>query len=192
MTEPSEILKRIQSNLDNDEPPLLIWDQETTVEHLKAMDGVSENDFTLTNPPRYAIMTWIDYDDTAVVGLFPKVDPKNPKEKTTRIAVAPDNLSHEELVDIYETLLKVRPDEVVEVQIIHLSNEQVASIIACDYDQDELFAFAYENDDDYNSFFDIITPVLVANSIEDIPKEEMDVILAQQRHLQGAFTRPSS
>ena len=188
MTKQEESIDRIKQALEGKTDPLLIFDENLLV---KSSTDKEANGYSFSNPPRYAIMTWINYEDTAVVGLFPKVNPRDPQEKTTEIAIAPDNLTHQELVDIYETLLEVKPTEVVEVQIIHLSDEQIATIVACSYDQDELFSFLYENEDAHNDFFDTVTPVLVVRNIEDIPKESMDAILTQQRCLQGAFTRSS-
>ena len=160
----------------------MVWDDD--IEEIIAGQE-DANPYKLTNPPRYVILTWVNYSDTVVIGLFPKVNPRNPEEKTSTIAVAPDNVSYEGLVDIYKALLEVKPDEVVEVSICHLSQEQLATIIACEYDQDQLFAFVYDHTDGHNPFFDVVTRVTLVESPKDIPPEELDAILAERRSIQS-------
>src|SRR3990167_3116411 len=58
--------------------------------------------YELTNPPAYAIVTYVKYNETAVVGFFPNIDPRNPDEKTSNIAISPINLTHEQLVKTYD------------------------------------------------------------------------------------------
>lgn len=166
-----------------------IWNNNIEVPMIGEEDAHS---YRLTNPPHYAIMTYVLYNDTAVIGLFPNINPHDPEDKTSTIAVSPSNVSHEGLVAIFEALLEVKPNEVVDASIVHLSEEQLATVLACELDQDQVFSFIYAGEGERNKCFDMTTLVTVVKDIEDIPKEELDAILSQQRSLLSNITEPSS
>jgi len=128
--------------------------------------NTNRNNFILTDPPRYGIFLWAIHEETMIYAIFPDIDPKDPSSRPTKLAIAPDTVSLERLVQIYKDFTEIKPDGIVEAAIVHLSKEQLAVLALHDYDQDNIFGYLYNNGEQNNELFEIVAIAELQNTTE--------------------------
>ena len=114
------------------------------------------NKLVLTNPGRYGILLYAEHEGTLIYALFPDLDPKDPSSRPTKLCVAPDVCDIDRMVRIYQDLKEIIPPDKCQVEIVHLSEEQLTMIALHDYDQDKLFGFLYDGGRQNNELFEVI------------------------------------
>ena len=115
----------------------------------------NRNPFKLTNPPVYAMLLWGVHEGTMIYTLFPDIDPKNPSTKLTKLAIAPNLISIERLLQIYKDFMEIKPDNVIEASLLHLTEEQLSVLALVDFDQNSLFDHIYQEGKSNNDLFEI-------------------------------------
>jgi len=136
---PAEVVCKVAKNLD-----------------IPAFQNTNRNNFELTDPPAYGIFLWAMHEDTMIYAVFPDIDPKDPSSRPTKLAIAPNTVSLQRLIQIYKDFTEIKPDGVVEAAIVHLSKEQLAVLALHDYDQDNIFGYLYNNGEQNTELFEIV------------------------------------
>ena len=124
----------------------------------------SRNPLKLTNPSSFAILVWAKHEDTMIYSFFPDIDPKNPSSHPTSLAVAPQTVTFKRLLQIFNDFNEIKPDNVVNVSLVHLSEEQLSVLALVDFDQNSLFNLIYQDGQSDDKLFEIVA---LAKLVED-------------------------